>query len=447
MKRFIYNVCLTLMVVVAFQAASTVAQITIRENVTEEPVLKPKQFDGMTNFIMQERPIDYKKYIGLKLFFVPKSDKYNSDRGERIINFLFSNDTVQVTKEGKIPFEDLSSTKLFGPPAQLKGAILEQYKRKKKRYEHIDKEQTTVYAPRFYYTSTNERNGEILGKIGTAPDSVSGKYFSILDIEGKAPFGLEGFQKLDEIELKPGRHQYLSLKVTLRNEENQDILYWIIDRANTIGDHFFLVPFFEKQREVYLNQNVVVKNPEHSPIVNYKFVDVNTGEAVRIREGEFWTCSDISFLATEDAYYMRCFYFLKNGDREIKIELGQRRGREFDWIQEYFVLEAEFRQQQLAKQQREEEVRRAAEEQKRKAEQERLARKREYIEKWGQEKGQMISDGKVLLGMNKEMCVAAWGNPINVNRTMISGLTNEQWIYGWGTYLYFDNGVLTAIQD
>ena len=28
-----------------------------------------------------------------------------------------------------------------------------------------------------------------------------------------------------------------------------------------------------------------------------------------------------------------------------------------------------------------------------------------------------------------------------------AGTTHEQWVYGWTHYLYFDNGVLTAIQD
>lgn len=49
--------------------------------------------------------------------------------------------------------------------------------------------------------------------------------------------------------------------------------------------------------------------------------------------------------------------------------------------------------------------------------------------------------------MNKEMCEAAWGSPININRTIIKGLISEQWVYGFGTYLYFDNGKLIAIQD
>jgi hypothetical protein len=61
--------------------------------------------------------------------------------------------------------------------------------------------------------------------------------------------------------------------------------------------------------------------------------------------------------------------------------------------------------------------------------------------------GTYIADGKVVLGMNKEMCSSAWGSPIDINRRIVRGLTHEQWVYGWGTYLYFENGVLTAIQD
>jgi hypothetical protein len=40
-----------------------------------------------------------------------------------------------------------------------------------------------------------------------------------------------------------------------------------------------------------------------------------------------------------------------------------------------------------------------------------------------------------------------WGEPSSVNRTMVSGHTHEQWVYGDRQYLYFDNGRLTAIQN
>ena len=49
--------------------------------------------------------------------------------------------------------------------------------------------------------------------------------------------------------------------------------------------------------------------------------------------------------------------------------------------------------------------------------------------------------------MNKEMCRQSWGEPLDINRTIVKGLTHEQWVYGYGTYLYFNNDILTTIQD
>lgn len=426
--------------------ASINAQITIRENdVVERPVFKPKQFDSLTNIVMQKHPTDYKKYIGYKLFFLPKSKKYktkySSDNNEKIIDFLFSNDTVQIEKEGKIPFEQITLTKVFGEPSELRGRTLEQYNEEKKNYENIDKEKTNIYLPYFYHDRTDKTDGKIYGKIGTSPDSIYGKYFSILNIEGKEPYGSKEFKKLDDIDLEDGRNWQLSLKITLSNEENQDVLYWIVDQARFIGSPFFLVPYFEKQREIYLNQNVVLRYSDRTNTNLQNLIDVNTGETINIKYGEVWTCSDISFIESKESYYLKCYYFLKNGDKEVKIDL------ESELLKGYFMLETEFKLQELEKQRKEEERKKEEEERQKKAEQQRIIFEKESIAKWGQKMGGYIADGKVLLGMNKEMCIAAWGNPINRNRTMVSGLTSEQWVYGWGTYLYFDNGKLTAIQD
>lgn len=41
---------------------------------------------------------------------------------------------------------------------------------------------------------------------------------------------------------------------------------------------------------------------------------------------------------------------------------------------------------------------------------------------------------------------SSWGEPIDINRTIVSGRTHEQWVYAWG-YVYLENGVVTAIQD
>lgn len=57
-----------------------------------------------------------------------------------------------------------------------------------------------------------------------------------------------------------------------------------------------------------------------------------------------------------------------------------------------------------------------------------------------------IIAGKIQIGMSKEMVLASWGYPSDINRTVTSTLVREQWIYG-RIYVYFENGVLTAWQD
>ena len=53
----------------------------------------------------------------------------------------------------------------------------------------------------------------------------------------------------------------------------------------------------------------------------------------------------------------------------------------------------------------------------------------------------------VTIGMTqREVLLSNWGRPRLVNRTTTALGTREQWVYGGG-YLYFDNGVLTTIQN
>jgi len=53
----------------------------------------------------------------------------------------------------------------------------------------------------------------------------------------------------------------------------------------------------------------------------------------------------------------------------------------------------------------------------------------------------------VSIGMTQqEVIQSSWGRPRSVNRTTYSFGTHEQWVYDGG-YLYFKDGVLTAIQN
>jgi hypothetical protein len=53
----------------------------------------------------------------------------------------------------------------------------------------------------------------------------------------------------------------------------------------------------------------------------------------------------------------------------------------------------------------------------------------------------------VSIGMTAEEVKdrTSWGSPNHVNRTITTNGTSEQWVYGSG-YLYFNKGILTAIQ-
>jgi len=429
----------------------TEAQITVRENsIVEKPVLKPQQFDSSTNFMMQKRIIDYKKYIGYKLFFLATSENHTYSEKGLIIDFLFSYDTIQFIINRKVPFESIlvNQTRIsgLGDIKKLKGKSLEKYNAIVDEYNLGVKEETNIYQPKFYYERTDMVDGTIYGKIGTIPDSVESKYFTIIDIKGK--YQEKEYKKLEDVEIPENKYQYwyysVGLKIKLINESNNDTLYWIVKKASDIKDSpFFLVPYFEKLKCLFLNQNFVLR-----PNIKLEnLIDVNTGALINIKKGEVWTCSDISFANSKD-FYLTPFYFLKNGDREIKIKLG------IGVFDEYFMLETDFNRQELEKLKKEEEKKKELEEKmfeeqihKEKEQQEKNEFRMDCIAKWGQKMGDYIAEGKVLIGMNKEMCIAAWGKPISINRTIVSGLTIEQWVYGWGTYLYFKNGVLDGIQD
>lgn len=54
----------------------------------------------------------------------------------------------------------------------------------------------------------------------------------------------------------------------------------------------------------------------------------------------------------------------------------------------------------------------------------------------------------VNIGMTQEDVIASsWGRPEKVNRTTNARGTREQWVYGSGNYLYFEDGILVSIQN
>lgn len=61
--------------------------------------------------------------------------------------------------------------------------------------------------------------------------------------------------------------------------------------------------------------------------------------------------------------------------------------------------------------------------------------------------GRAIQNRDVFIGMSKGDAELAWGKPEDINRTINRYSTHEQWCYSGNRYLYFDDGILTSIQD
>lgn len=56
-------------------------------------------------------------------------------------------------------------------------------------------------------------------------------------------------------------------------------------------------------------------------------------------------------------------------------------------------------------------------------------------------------DSKTIrIGMDSNEVTERWGEPLDINQTITQYSTNEQWVYSGNRYLYFEDGILTAIQ-
>ena len=69
------------------------------------------------------------------------------------------------------------------------------------------------------------------------------------------------------------------------------------------------------------------------------------------------------------------------------------------------------------------------------------------IKKYGKSKYEKLKNGEIWIGCTMDMAKIAWGNPVSSNKTTRANKVSEQWVYGNGNYLYFDNGILTTIQN
>lgn len=57
-----------------------------------------------------------------------------------------------------------------------------------------------------------------------------------------------------------------------------------------------------------------------------------------------------------------------------------------------------------------------------------------------------MNSEKIRIGMSQRMVEISWGRPESVNETLTSHIEHQQWVYNSGSYVYFENGIVSAIQ-
>ena len=67
--------------------------------------------------------------------------------------------------------------------------------------------------------------------------------------------------------------------------------------------------------------------------------------------------------------------------------------------------------------------------------------------KYGERIADLIITRKVEIGMTKEMCLAAWGEPIDKSKTIRQDTEVETWTYSFKSRLIFKNGLLLEINQ
>lgn len=243
------------------------------------------------------------------------------------------------------------------------------------------------------YITDSYRNKSVVYKsndnFNSTYNELAGKYFKVIQVI-KHP-------RANENEVLYGSKFFLKLV----EKENKDTVYFEYESKYEHEYPFIIVGFFEKQKKVIVGEQFIFQD-----FVLKGSPNIKTGEDISIVTGQIWKCTD---LTVEERYY--------NLSLLIENQLGEKTTISYNHVFDSLNKGRVFSKDGATN----------------------------YIKRFGKENFNTILQAKVNIGMTAEMCKLSWGRPKSINETITSGNKTEQWVYS-DKYLYFDNGILTAIQ-
>ena len=434
---------------------SAYSQISVWKPNEKEAGKKPPIYDSLYvnfSYFPIEDAYKYLQYVGQRIIFKPlsKKNKENFNFDE----FVVAKDTIlrgQVLR----PFSELDIAQVLKiQPRGRSKAAQEQALKKLQALENAYLKkfnfQTNIYKPVFTtYKQEDKTLGEINARIGSDLTALENKSFLILNVyqetNMKDTISLSRKQKADNEKL-----------LFMLADEKGDTLFWKTYIHQITRQNLFIIQgFYDKQVNFYKNRELVYrhklpndyviwgdrreKNDYEKIIASYPatltntFVDINTEQTVTMNDLKLWKCQDVALI--ENGYGNDLFYILtSDAGNTIKIPVGELSKKGFV-CKESYEMEEKVR---ILKTEELEELRKQEELRQQEFEKNRM----KYLtNRYGQRSASLIAEGKVTLGMTKEMCIEAWGETSSI----IQSYNRETWIYSYGSSLSFVGNKLVQI--
>jgi hypothetical protein len=219
-------------------------------------------------------------------------------------------------------------------------------------------------------------------------EKIVGKYFVVLDVI-----------KSNKYTAFSGSRSYY---MKLYEKTSGDTLYYKYTNKSENSFPFIVQGYYEKQKKMHLGNSYHICNRDAFS----EKKDFVTGKNISKILGDKWKCSDV--VVNNEEFGLSLMFENSIGE---KISLNS------ELFMENIPWHCTLNEGKL------------------------------LANKFGKDKFNSILSGNVKIGYNKEMCKIAWGEPDDVNKTTNVKRASEQWVYNNGSYLYFTNGILTAIQN
>ena len=407
------------------------SQITITENnpvKTKSLEIKITPYDSSQNWVNSSILSDYEKYIGLNIYLPPNKD------------VIMYTDKPYLMSLNPSPFPQIIDN-ITGSNQEI-------------IYETAF---TNIYNPKRCATGSSKQQINILS------NETSDKYYTIIDVLYNNELDLKinswkniYITKKKETDLSKEKNKnwkssdktiihfpsFLKLKqkiaFKLLSNKNDTIYYLKSSSDKPIApSDFILVPYFLKQKKMYLNKNLI--SLKENSCYGSRFPETDNRKVVYFDENENWICKDVTLLKPN----YKLTYILENKEKQQVTVESKTIEKCFIYKEEYIKRESE-----KMRLKEEDEKDYANEKEKEKIEKEKL--RNEYIQQFGSKFGNLVADGKVDIGMSKEMCQKAYGYPGKVYQSKTESGTFDVWKYEMNIaniYLYFLDDKLKKIEQ